>query len=105
MIRDRAYLDHLHTEPCLICGRRSEPDMTVEPAHIGTAGKGLKSPDDEAIPLCRIHHHECHALGEMSVMRSRMPDSVLRLAVRAYAREMYREWKEDRSDSSAQPLL
>ena len=92
IIRDRKYLDYLRTQPCLICGRRTGPDMTVEPAHIGTAGKGLKSPDSEAIPLCHEHHLEAHQRGEITFMRERLPDIVMRQALRAYARDEYLKW-------------
>lgn len=41
-IRDRAYLDHLRTEPCIVSGYRGEG---VDPAHIGTLGRGIYSPN------------------------------------------------------------
>ena len=89
-IRDRAYLDHLRGEPCIVSGYRGEG---VDPAHIGTLGRGIKSGDDEALPLRHIFHMAGHQSGEMSMYRQELPDDVLRAALRAYARELYRAWK------------
>ena len=91
-IRDRAYLDHLRGEPCIVSGYRGEG---VDPAHIGTLGRGIKSGDDEALPLRHIFHMTGHQKGEMSMFRQELPDHVLRMALRALAREMYREWKQE----------
>ena len=73
-------------------GKRSNEYETVDPAHIGTAGKGIKSPDYEALPIIHSVHHEMHQMGEMTVLRKRLPDDVLREALRALARERYNEW-------------
>jgi hypothetical protein len=88
-LRDRAYLDWLRDQPCLLTGVRGES----EPAHIGTAGKGIKSPDNEAIPLHYELHRKAHQHGEISMLRERAPDDVLRAAFRALARENYAAWK------------
>ncbi len=90
ILRDRKYLDWLREQPCLLTGVHG---MT-EPAHIGTAGKSLKSPDDEAIPLSFILHREGHQKGEVSMLRENAPDDVSRAAFRALARELYRAYKE-----------
>lgn len=50
IVKDRKYLDYLREQPCIITGLRSSEYDAVDPAHIGTAGKGLKT-DDEALPL------------------------------------------------------
>lgn len=97
MIRDRKYLDYLRTQPCIITGLRGTEDDPVEAAHIGTAGKGLKSSDNEALPLCHSIHAECHQKGEMSTLRRLVPDWLLREALRAYAREMYREYLKEKA--------
>ena len=94
MVRDRAYLDWLRTQRCVVTGRRGHPAVeTVDPAHMGTAGKGFKSSDDEALPILHGIHETMHRRGEMTVLREILPDDVLRDALRAYAREMYRRWK------------
>jgi len=85
-IRDRKYLDWLRTRPCLVSGYSGEG---VDPAHIGTLGRGIKSGDDEALPLRHIYHMQGHNSGEMSMFRQCLPDDVLRACLRAYARERF----------------
>ena len=97
LLRDRAYLDALRDMPCAITGQRATDYEKVDPAHIGTAGRGLKSPDDEALPILHSVHQEMHNKGEASVLRERMPDWLLIDCVQAYAREHYRKWKEEQS--------
>ncbi|MEC9345529.1 MAG: hypothetical protein VYB54_04830 [Pseudomonadota bacterium] len=92
-LRDRKYLDHLRSEPCVFTGFRGTEYETVDPAHIGTGGKGIKGPDSEALPVLHSIHAEMHQRGEMTVVRERAPDWLLRAALRAYARELYEEWK------------
>ena len=92
-LRDRAYLDWLRTQPCIVTGLRDPKTRQVDPAHIGTAGKGNKSPDNEALPLLPELHREGHQKGEMTMFRWRLPDDVLRDALRALAREQYERWK------------
>lgn len=76
--KDPAYLEWLHTLPCLCCwgfpggyqpsgtclvyweyerlnGNPSQGTPT-EAAHVGLRGLSQKCPDREAIPLCREHH-------------------------------------------------
>ena len=92
MIRDRAYLDYLRGERCIITGLRGSEYDAVDPTHIGTAGKGLKSSDDEALPIKHNIHALMHQHGEMTVLRRQLPDDVLRAALRAYARERYAKY-------------
>lgn len=91
-LRDRKYLDHLRTERCLITGQYGDESDAVDPMHIGTAGKGLKSPDNEALPIKHSLHVMAHQNGEISMFRRHAPDWLLRSALRAYARELYGEW-------------
>lgn len=96
MIRDNKYLSYLRGQSCIICGRHADENMTVEPCHIGTAGKGLKSSDNEAIPMCHAHHYQSHnGDGEMSFFRRWIPNTLLREALRAWAREQYDAWKDN----------
>lgn len=87
-IRDRAYLDHLRDEPCILTGLRGN----VDPAHIGTAGKSMKSSDDEALPVSHELHNAGHNGGEISMIREHAPNWLIREMARAYARQMYRDW-------------
>ncbi len=95
MIRDRKYLDWLRTQRCVFTGVYGEECNAVEAMHIGTAGKGLKSSDDEALPALHSIHHEAHCKGEISTIRAWIPDDVLRAALRAYARELYQQYKAE----------
>lgn len=97
MLRDRKYLDFLRTQRCIVSGRLGRSGLScVDPCHVGTAGKGIKSPDDEALPIHHDIHVEMHQKGEMSTLRRLLPDAILREALRAYAREMYRQWLSSR---------
>ena len=93
-VRDRAWLDHLRSERCIITGRMGSDSDAVDPVHIGTAGKGIKSGDDEALPILHSVHAQGHGDGEISTLRELLPDDVLRAALRAYARERYAVWKD-----------
>ncbi len=94
-IRDRKYLDSLRDAPCIITGYLGCELHAVDPVHIGTRGKGYKSSDDETLPILHSIHLEMHRRGEMTVLRELLPDDVLRDALRALARERYREWKQN----------
>lgn len=92
IVRDQEYLDWLKTQRCLITGRYGTEWESVDPAHIGTLGKGIKRGDDEVLPVLHRFHHHGHGSGEISMFREQLPDAILRLALRAYARELYREY-------------
>lgn len=91
IIRDRKYLDWLRDQRCLITGKTTAAHKEpIDPVHIGTAGKGLKASDDEALPISHSIHALMHLHGEMTTLRQLLPDDVLRSALRALAHEMYR---------------
>ena len=94
-LRHRAYLDWLREQPCIITGFAGNENEAVDPAHIGQAGMGAKSSDDEALPVRHSIHQLMHDKGELKIYREQMPDWLLREALRAYAREFYRNWKDD----------
>lgn len=52
--RDRAYLDWIKGQPCLVCGKPSEPCHVRR--HYWGAGTSKKPHDYCAIQLCRDHH-------------------------------------------------
>lgn len=55
-VRDRKWLDHLRTQPCIVTGQGE-----TEPAHLrllGSGGMGLKPSDARAVPL----HWKLHRL-------------------------------------------
>ena len=59
--RDKAHLQFVAYQPCLICGR-----LPCDPHHIRFAQKralGRKVSDEFSVPLCRLHHRELHRSG------------------------------------------
>jgi hypothetical protein len=88
--RDKAWLISLREHPCIITGVRATEHMSVVAAHIGTAGKGIKSDDRETLPLLDGLHKISHQKGEVTLFREQAPDWLIRDAMRAYAREYYR---------------
>jgi hypothetical protein len=40
-------------------------------------------------------HNLAHTTGEITMLRREAPDWLIREAFRAYAREMYRKWKDE----------
>lgn len=96
ILRDRAYLTALRDQPCILTGFHATDMEGVDPAHIGTLGRGVKSPDNEVLPIRHSLHHEMHQRGECTVLREHAPDWLLRAMARAYARELYAEWKAGR---------
>lgn len=60
---DVKYLNWLKRLPCLLCGGESEPHHIPE---VGHGGKGIKTDDKRAIPLCHKHHMEFHNNGRSS---------------------------------------
>lgn len=92
-LRDRAYLDGLRLERCILTGLPAQPRDPVVPMHVGTLGKGIKIDDDCALPILSSLHQLGHQKGEVSMLREHAPDDVLRDAFRALARERYRRAK------------
>ena len=96
VLRDPAYLIYLRGEPCLFTGLRAHDGESVVAAHIGTAGKGIKSGDDETLPIMHGLHMKMHNEGEVSVLRAEAPDWLIREVFRSYAREMYASYRARR---------
>ena len=95
---DDAYRKFLRGERCIITGQFGTDADAVDPLHVGTLGKGVKSHDYWMLPVLHSLHQEGHQKGEISMFRKHLPDDVLRAALRAYAKERYEEWK------AAQPI-
>jgi len=95
ILRDPAYLVHLRSLPCIVTNTLGHDYESVVPMHIGTAGKGIKAPDNWALPILDRFHQNGHGRGEITMLRREIPDRLLRDALRAYAEQFYiREWKE-----------
>lgn len=60
-IRNRAHLNFVASQPCLVCGRQP-----CDPHHLRFAQPraiGLKVSDEFTVPLCRGHHRQLHQAG------------------------------------------
>lgn len=77
--------------PCVLTGA-----TVCDPAHIrsGWHVMGVKPPDDLVLPLRSILHREQHVVGETSFWVAHITPHLLMIALKALARERYREWKE-----------
>lgn len=95
IVRDPKYIRYLKSQPCLLTGARGGDGDPIDPMHIGTAGKAIKVSDTEALPVRHSLHTHAHQHGEVSMFRKFAPDWLIREALRAYAREMYLNWKLD----------
>ena len=57
-LRDKAHLEFVASQPCLVCGRRPSH------AHPPPRAMGLKVSDEFTVPLCNGHHDELHRTGD-----------------------------------------
>jgi hypothetical protein len=60
-LRDKAHLQFVATQPCLVCGRQP-----TDPHHLRFAqprALGMKVSDEFTVPLCRGHHRQLHQAG------------------------------------------
>ena len=53
---DKAYLQYIKKQPCIITGQKAEPHHTQT--------RGAFGSDYSAVPLSRIPHSECHYIGQ-----------------------------------------
>lgn len=103
VVRDRKYLDWLHTQPCIITGQYGNEHETIDPAHIGALGTGIKRSDAEVLPVLHRFHGAGHNGGEVTMWRENLPDYVLLMALRALGREMYADYQRTQAVSAQRP--
>jgi hypothetical protein len=60
--RDRAHLEFVSSQPCLLCGRRPSDAHHLRFAQPRALGRRVS--DEFAVPLCRIHHRVLHSRGD-----------------------------------------
>jgi hypothetical protein len=60
--RNKAHLDFVAAEPCLICQR--SPCDAHHLKFAQTRALGRKVSDEYTVPLCRLHHDELHRYGD-----------------------------------------
>ena len=63
--RSSAYLKYVRTHPCLICGNVGQHAHHLR--HAEQQGWATKNSDEFAVPLCAMHHMECHTTGNESL--------------------------------------
>jgi len=56
-IINKALLQSYHSKKCIICNTQAEPH------HIKSVGSGGHDLDDNLLSICRLHHHQAHAMG------------------------------------------
>jgi hypothetical protein len=61
-IRDKAHLEFVASQPCLVCGRRPAHAHHIRFAQ--PRGLGLKVSDEFTVPLCNGHHDSLHQTGD-----------------------------------------
>jgi DNA recombination protein Rad52 len=60
-IRDKDHLRYVGSQPCLICGRA--PSHAHHVRYAQSRGLSLKVSDEFTVPLCAVHHHHIHTIG------------------------------------------
>jgi hypothetical protein len=60
--RDRAHLEFVSTQPCLVCGRRPSDAHHLRFAQPRALGRRVS--DEYTVPLCRSHHRILHRYGD-----------------------------------------
>jgi hypothetical protein len=60
--RDRAHLEFVASQPCLLCGRH--PSDTHHLRFMQPRALGRRVSDEFAVPLCRTHHRALHRHGD-----------------------------------------
>src|ERR1700683_3005351 len=60
--RDRAHLEFVASQPCLLCGR--QPSDAHHLRFMQPRAMALRVSDEFAVPLCRAHHRTVHRHGD-----------------------------------------
>jgi hypothetical protein len=60
--RDRAHLEFVASQPCLVCGRQPCDAHHLKFMQPRTLGRRVS--DEFAVPLCRTHHRALHRSGD-----------------------------------------
>ena len=62
--RNRAHLDFVASQPCLLCERRPSDPHHLRFAQPSALGRRVS--DEFTVPLCRVHHRALHRRGDES---------------------------------------
>jgi hypothetical protein len=60
--RDRAHLEYVSLQPCLVCGRRPSDAHHIRFSQPRAMGRRVS--DEYTVPLCRSHHRALHRRGD-----------------------------------------
>jgi hypothetical protein len=60
--RDRAHLEHVSLQPCLVCGRQPSDAHHIRFSQPRAMGRRVS--DEYTVPLCRSHHRALHRRGD-----------------------------------------
>jgi hypothetical protein len=60
--RDRAHLEYVSFQPCLVCGRRPSDAHHIRFSQPRAMGRRVS--DEYTVPLCRSHHRALHRRGD-----------------------------------------
>lgn len=86
-IRSRAYLAHIHTKRCCICGYSPVQAHHLLRTPTNERGIGRKSGDNWCLPLCMACHDELHRVGDEACYLARFD-----IDGPALAKLLYAEW-------------
>jgi hypothetical protein len=102
-LRDRAHLEFVATQPCLICGRH--PTQAHHVRFSQPRAMALKVSDEFTVPLCNTHHDQLHRSGDERAFwaRNGVPDP-LKHAARLWSmsRRSNRTMRQDFDPDSEQ---
>lgn len=93
MIRDRKYLNFLHTQPCLFCGELGEGNCGHHLKACKSGGVGLKAPDNHTVPICWVCHLELHNHGEKTFLK-KWGMEMNQFEARELTENLYNKYKE-----------
>jgi hypothetical protein len=97
--RDKAHLEFVASQPCLVCGRRPS-----DPHHLRFAQKralGRRVSDEFTVPLCRLHHREAHRSRNECVWWRRLGLDSLKIAEMLWRKTRLPEPKVETETASA----
>ena len=95
IIRDANWRARVRTLPCVLTGYQwvEGSEIGVDPSHIryGCYSAGMKPSDDLVLPLRHDLHAKSHNMGEVRFWTTYLTPELMMEALKAYARQMYRE--------------
>ena len=94
-LRDKAHLSYVGTLPCLICGRT--PSHAHHLKFAQKTALSMKVSDEFTVPLCAMHHDECHRSGDEELWWRRYGIAPLKTASDVWAES--RKAKKQSSES------